>query len=395
MAITKRKDKDGNKFGSYRISVYKGQDENGKKLWHWETFDGNIKQARERETQIKHELKQGTYVPPGDTTVSEFIDKWLADHVKINKSPSTYRGWEQIGRCHLKPKLGRLKLTSLTGPIISLYYTERLKEGLSPRTVTHHREMLHTACQTAIEWGYLQRNPVDDSSRLHASQVEFDTYSPAEAELYLESVNKLEPEYFPYFIIAIHTGIRRSELLGLKWKDVDEGFKTITINRGYQRIKKETIIREPKTRKSRRIIPLTIAASESLKAHHARSKEALQAQGIAINGDMFVFCHLDTGIPFHPSSVSHAWSRIATKAGLKHIRLHDARHTLATILYREGVHPKIVQELLGHSDISTTTDIYTQSVPALQNEAIKKLDALFKSSYNKTVDGSGLPEVKK
>lgn len=378
MAIYRRKGKDKVPFGSYRISVYKGI-ENGKKIYHVETFDGRIQDARKRETEIKGDMLSGKYVKPSKLTLGEYLDKWLNDYSAINTAPSTHRVYKQQVNNHVKPAIGNLPLNAVTPAIMSDYYANRIKAGLSGQTVTHHRTMLHKAFKTAKQWGLLAVNPVDDSTPIKITKPEMQTYEAPEVSKYLEAAKKTD--YYALFHLGLHTGLSRSELLGLKWQDVSLDILNPTIKVVRSLHEKEGggyYLKEPKTASRRRLVVLTPASAVVLQAHYDYCKATREALEKKLTDDMFCFCHLDTGEPYRPGYISHLWGKIAKDAGLKHIRLHDSRHSHATILLEQGVHPKIVQERLGHSSIDVTMDIYSHVTQTMQASAAKRFDEVIK-----------------
>lgn len=386
MAIFRRKDKDGNGYGSYRISVYKGIDEKtGKKDYYWETFTGNIQQARERETKLKFEQQQGILAKPGKLTVGDFLDQWLNDYVVPNLSPTVIKNYRFIINNHMKPRLGKIVLTSLNRQKIDQYYSDILKTGLKAQTVRHHHTLLHKALESAIGWNLLNRNPAHGIKPPRVQKVEMLTYEPHEVVKFLDQAKTTE--YYAMFHLAFHEGLRRSELLGLRWKDVDLVFGTVSVNRAMHMMKgREIVYRQTKTTKSTRSIPFTPSSYGVIKDHYDKCKDILKQIGKNLTDDDLVFQHLDTGEPYRPDNLTKSWSRIAKIANLKHIRLHDARHTMATIMLKMGIHPKIVQERLGHSSIQITLDTYSHVTPTMQLQAAKSFDEAFNSTYNNKVE---------
>jgi integrase len=188
-------------------------------------------------------------------------------------------------------------------------------------------------------------------------------------------------EYYPLFFSYLFTGMRRSELLAVRWSDVDLMEMTISVSRSMQylnKVKEHVTFKEPKSNKSRRLVALTPANCSILREHKQKQVNLRIALELPkLSGDDLVFCHWD-GEPYLPDSISHAWMKLANKTGLKGVRLHDSRHTMATLLFKQGVHPKVVQERLGHSSISLTLDTYSHLVPGLQQAAAVKLDDILK-----------------
>ena len=188
--------------------------------------------------------------------------------------------------------------------------------------------------------------------------------------------------YYTLFYTALFTGMRRSELLALRWQDIDFIYSQIYVNRSIHRLKDGSyVFTQPKSERSRRTIALPPSAFLVLKKHReAKETEALLL-GKTIYDDSLVFCNLEQ--PIRPDTITRAWPMLAAKAGVKVIRLHDARHTHASLMLKQGIHPKIVQERLGHSTISTTLDTYSHVAPGLQEVAAKSFDDLLNKHSEK------------
>jgi integrase len=193
-----------------------------------------------------------------------------------------------------------------------------------------------------------------------------------DVEGFLSSIK--DTEYYPMFFTLLHTGMRRSEVLALRWKDIDLIFGQISISRGLHQLTDRSIIfKPPKSKMSRRTIAMTPANIKVITGYHLHREEQHKLLGMdKITDNDMVFSHID-GKPMLPNSVSHAWARLSSEYG-NPIRLHDARHTHASILLQLGVHPKVVQERLGHANIGITLDIYSHIRPGMQEDAAKLFD---------------------
>ncbi|MFC1944224.1 site-specific integrase, partial [Chloroflexota bacterium] len=179
-----------------------------------------------------------------------------------------------------------------------------------------------------------------------------------------------------YYHTLLLTGLRRGELLALKWKEVDLELACTYVSHSLHRLDDGTIIiKEPKTSRSRRPVNLPLSLVTLLRQHRADQGVQRLLLGTSLTEDDFVFSHVD-GSPLNPNTVTHTFAKAAERAGMPHLRLHDLRHIHATMLLKAGVHPRIVQERLGHSSIATTLDIYSHTVPGLQKAAAERLDAL-------------------
>ena len=365
--ITKR----GKNTYSIKISLGKDPD-TGKYRQRWVTVNGSKKDAEKRLSELLHQLDTGAYVPPGKTTVADYLTKWLSDYARASLTPRSYDRYESIIRVHLLPALGNIPLTQLRVSHIQAHYTAILNTGLSPRTVRYHHTVLHKALVTAIKWGLVSRNVADgvDVPKVRAGDMQ--VWNEAELNTFLEAAK--DTQYHALFYTALFTGMRRSELLALRWQDIDFIYGQIYVNRSMHHLKDGSyIFTTPKTVKSRRTIALPPSAFLVLQDYRSQKETEAKMLDVEIKDIDLVFCNLD-GTPWRPNTISRAWSMLAARAGVKVIRLHDARHTHASLLLKQGIHPKVVQERLGHSTISITLDTYSHVAPGLQEAAAKRFD---------------------
>lgn len=366
---------------SYSLAISLGRDPNtGKYKYQWTTVRGTKKDAEKKLAELLHQLDNGTFIKPGRTTLAEYLERWLRDYVWHNLAPRTGEGYEHIIRRHLNPALGSITLTQLKPEHIQRYYSEKLCGGLSAQTVRHHHTTLHKALQTAVEWGLLSRNSADAVSPPRVQRAEMQTWSEDDITCFLEAAT--DSPYYALFYTALFTGMRRSELLALRWQDVDFILSQVYVSRSLHVLKgSKVVFRSPKTAKGRRSIALPPSSVLLLKEHHESQKLERAMLGIPLTDDDLVFAHFD-GKPLLPNTVTHAWIKLVRHVGLKPIRLHDARHSHASLMLRQGTHPKIVQERLGHASIQITLDTYSHVAPGLQEAAATRFDEAFTVKYN-------------
>ena len=366
--------------GSYTIVLNLGIDPtNGKRKQQWLSVKGTKKEAEKRLSELLHQLDTGTFMRPSKTTLAEYLERWLKDYAWPNLSPRTAEGYEHIIRRHLIPALGNMTLTQLKPEHFQRYYSEKLtagrcdgKGGLSPKTVRHHHVTLHDALQSAVKLGLLSRNPADAVSPPRAQRSEMHTWDEDDIHRFLDAAK--DTPYYALFYTALYTGMRRSELLALRWQDVDFILSQIYISRSLHHLRDGKIVfRAPKTAKGRRTVALPPSATLLLKEEWERQKLERAMLGIGLSDDDLVFSHLD-GKALLPDTVTHAWIKLVRRTGLKSIRLHDARHSHASLMLKQGVHPKIVQERLGHTSIQITLDTYSHVAPGLQEAAAIRFD---------------------
>jgi integrase len=372
---------------SYSIVISLGKDpDTGKYRYQWVSVKGTKKDAEKRLSELLHQLDTGAFVNPGRTTLAEYLQRWLQEYAKPNLSPRGFERYESLARVHLIPRLGNIPLVQLTSEQLQKHYTLKASEGLSPRSIRYHHVVLHKALETAVKWGLLARNVSDGVDVPHARQTEMRTWDEYEVTRFLEAAR--DTRYYALFHTALFTGMRRSELLALQWRDID--LHQISVNRSLHQLRDGSyVFTQPKSVKSRRTIALSPSSVLTLSEHKEEQAGIRAMLGLPMRDDDLVFATHD-GKPLRPNTVSRAWRALAAHAGLKVIRLHDARHTHASLMLKQGVHPKIVQERLGHSSIQVTLDTYSHVAPGLQEAAAESFDRLVSPRYNGVCEKEGV-----
>jgi integrase len=374
---------------SYTIVLNLGIDPStGKRRQQWVSVRGTKKDAEKRLADLLHQVDIGIFTKPGKTTLAEFLKRWLREYAQPNLSPRTVEGYESIVRQHLAPNLGNIPLTQIKPEHLQRYYSEMLSGGrcdgggsLNPVTVRQHHMVLHRALHIAVKWGLISRNPADAIDLPHCQRPEMHVMNEDNIKAFLEAA-KSTP-YYVLFYMALFTGMRRSELLALRWCDVDLILGQISVNRSLHHLRdKSLVFRTPKTAKGRRTIALPPSAILVLKEHKEQQEQIRLMLGTLLVDDDLVFSQSD-GRPLLPDTVSHAWAKLAQRNGLKGIRLHDARHSHASLMLKQGIHPKIVQERLGHASIQVTLDTYSHVAPGLQQAAAARFDEAFATTSKK------------
>jgi len=367
---------------SYSIAVSLGRDATtGKYKQQWFSVKGTKKDAEKRLAEILHQLDNGTFMKPSKTTLGEYLEMWLRDYVWPNLAPRTAEGYESIIHRHVAPALGNIPLTQLKPDHLQRYYSAKLSGGrydgkgaLSQTTVSHHHTCIHRALKMAFKWGLISRNPADAITPPRPQRSDMHTMNEDDLHTFLEAAQKTP--YSVLFYQALFTGMRRSELLALRWCDVDLLLCQVYITRTLHHLRTgEVVFGAPKTAKGRRMVSLSPSAAMLLKEHKDKQAAQRAILGIPLKDDDLVFSDIE-GKPLLPDTVSHVWAKLVKRIGLEGIRLHDARHTHASIMLKQGVHPKVVQERLGHATISTTLDLYSHVTPGLQRAAAEGFDKM-------------------
>jgi len=363
----------------------------GRRKQKSQTVKGTKRDAQSALREVLLSIEQGSYVKPNKITLAEWLRQWFKDYASINTTDRTQESYSSIVERHLIPSLGKVILTDLQAQHIQSYYAEKLnkgradgKGGLSARSVVYHHRILSKALDYAVKMGVVVRNVANVVQPPRVQRVTMSTLSPEEVTRFLDAAR--ETDYYVYFSALLYTGLRRGEMLALRWRNLDLDNTALTVvETAYKLGNGDYIIKEPKTAQSRRTVTLPSSLVELFKVYRA-DQELLRIQlGVSLNADDFVFIRSD-GSPINPSAVTLAFKRILRQAGLRRIRLHDLRHTHATLMLTAGVHPKVVSERLGHANIGITLDIYSHVLPGLQEAAAEKFDRIFEVDDNENSD---------
>jgi integrase len=338
------------------------------------------KEVQEKLKVALREQQQGTLVTAPRQTLAQFLTDWLENSQRQSVRPRTYERYEELVRLHIAPALGRYELQKLSAQHLQAFYAKKAEEGLSATTINHFHNVLHKALDTAVKWNLVARNVCDLVSPPRRKRYEVHPLTLEQVHKLLAVVEGHEMEAL--FRLALATGLRRGELMGLKWQDINLDAGVLQVRRILSRVPskmpgKGYVEAETKTQKSRRSVVIAPFALEALKQHRERQREAEITAGPLWQDHDFVFC-TSIGTHLNPTrDVLDQLKVLLKKAGLPDIRFHDLRHSAATLLLSVGVHPKVVQEILGHSQISITMDVYSHVLPGMQQEAMSRLnDAL-------------------
>jgi integrase len=360
--------------GRYAVVVELDRDPvTGKRRQRWHGGHRTRKQAESALTAILGRIQRGEYVETTTQTLGEYLTAWLsASRSRIR--PSTWESYDRNVRVHVTPTLGGRRLQALTPADLNALYAQLLTNGkqtgkggaLSPRTVRYVHTIVRRALKDAVRQGAVTRNVADladPPSHSQAKPSEMQTWTPDQTRRYLTHVE--HDRLTALWRLACTTGMRRGELLGLKWGDVDLANGRVSIRRALIQVKYEIAWSEPKTTASRRQVSIDPATIAALSQHQAAQDVECAMWGDAYHSDGLVFCHED-GQPIYPELLTAWFTRHAKAAGLPTIRLHDLRHTHATHLLQLGVHPKVVADRLGHGDPALTLRVYSHVIPAVQ-----------------------------
>ena len=355
---------------SWQITLDIGSGPDGKRRRAYETVHGTKKDAQRRLHELIVSLEKGVYTPPGRLTLAEHLNNWLEGYVKTNCSLRTQDGYESIVRNHLIPALGHVQLKQLHPQLVQGYYGKAC-ERLSARTVAKHHRLLSQALKYAVRQGYLSRNPCDLVDPPAWKGKVMRTLTPTEVEVLLKIAE--DNYYYPAIYTAVSTGIRQAELLGLRWRDIDLDFLSISVSQVLYKRRGICQFKEPKTAHSRRRVAMTPKLALFLREYRGEREWLYQQLGKPLTLDDVVFASPE-GKPLDPGMLSHAFARIAKQAGLNGVRFHDLRHTFASLMFLRGAKPKVISEALGHSSVAFTMDVYSHIIEGMQSDAMALLD---------------------
>jgi integrase len=328
------------------------------------------KAALAEERRVMATVQDGRYVRPARGTVGDYLtETWLPTKRRAIRE-TTALGYEKVIRTRIVPLIGNVQLTALDAVTLESLYAQLLTDGgkggrpLSPKTVANAAGVLSIALGDAVRLKLLPYNVASDAKLPRRKRREMTAWTESEASVFLVSVS--DDRLFPLWRLALATGMRRGELCGLRWSDVDakEGAITIASTRV---VADRVIVGEPKTAAGSRVLALDAETMRALQAWRRTQVEERLAAGEAWENQGLVFVD-ELGRPPHPESMTRWWRDAVARAGVPAIRLHDARHTAATVLLRAGVPVKVVSQRLGHADVAVTMRIY-QHVTAQDDQA--------------------------
>jgi integrase len=362
--------------GRYEATVSLGW-RNGKR--HRKSIYGRTR--REVADKLAAALKaqhDGLAFAPETHKVGSYFDDWL-EYVKPTVRPSTWHRYEVNVRVHIKPALGHVRLARLSPQHLTRFYSERQASGLAPRTVLQLHRLIHAALKQAVRWDLVARNVAGLVDPPRAPRLDVQTYTAEEVRTLLAAA--AGDQFEALYVLAVTTGMRQGELLGLRWRDVNLDTNVLQVRFALQRMPDKTLqLVEPKTNSSRRKVHLSVVAADALRRHKVRQASERLRLGARWEDHDFVFPN-HTGRPMCGVSLLHThYLPMLWRAGLPRRRFHDLRHTAATLLLEANVNTKVVSELLGHTHVSTTMDIYQHVTPTMQHQAAGVFDDLFSDS---------------
>jgi len=330
-------------------------------------------EVRKRLGAAIHARESGTLADSRGILLGDYLDQWLTDVVRPNVRPWTHKGYEVHVRLHIKPALGRIPLEKLQPVHVQQLINERSRTGLKPKSVRYVLGTLRASLNQAVRWGLISRNPATLVDGPRVEQYEINPLSPDEARAFLASVkgDRLEALYS----VALTMGLRQGEALGLRWQDVDLDMGYVRVTKQLQRIDGTLQLVEPKTKRSRRTLALPSSIRTALVQHRDGQRDERTAAGERWIDTGLVFTTTE-GKGLDGTAITKQFHSKLEQAGLPQRRFHDLRHSCATLLLVQGVSPRVVMDLLGHSQIGLTMNTYSHVIPDLRRDAAQRMEDL-------------------
>ena len=364
-SITRRKD--GRYQGAITLENHK------RKYFYGETR----KEVQDKVNTALYQQKQGTLATGPQQTLKVHLERWLEQVCKLTMRPNTYKTYRSVVHRHLIPALGHIKLQKLTMGDLQAFYAEKRRK-LKPASLAIINTALGDALEDALKQGMVARNVAKLVDLPHAERYEGQILTIEQARQLLAVARGSRLDVL--LLVAVTTGLRRGELVALSWDDVDleKGILLVRHNltwvhgMGY-------VVGEPKSKAGRRKIALSRVVVEMLKEHKMRQEQARLKMGKKWQGYGMIFCNVYGGY-FNPGRVWYLFKELLKRAGLPDVRFHDLRHGAATVLLAAKMDLKAVSELLGHSSVAITVDIYQGVLPEQQQEIVDKMNDLYGGS---------------
>ena len=358
------------------IRIFFGRDTTGKRRYFNKTIRGTKKDAQKYLNAALREKDLGIFVEPAAMPVNEYLDKWLKTAAKPRLALTTFDNYEFLLQRHIRPTIGQRKLSDVKPLDVQRIYQTMQTNGLSARTVRYTHSVLSSAFKQAVKWDLLSRNPCEAVELPRIARNEMQAFSPEQAQKFLEAAK--EDKHGIIFAFALATGMRPEEYLALKWSDIDLHKGTATVQRTLiWRKGGGWYFGEPKTKQSRRTMPLPASLIRDLTIHKRKQTEHRFKLGAAYQNNELVFT-TELGTPlYHRNLFQRHFKKLLEKAELPtSFRLYDLRHSCATLLLAAGENPKVVSERLGHASIVLTLDTYSHVLPDMQKAASDKLETM-------------------
>jgi integrase len=358
---------------SWRIKVYLGRSADGRKRYLERTVHGSRREAERDLSRLVVEVDEGRHAAAAPMTFGELLDRWL-EVKRASVAPRTIESYEWVAGKYLRPRLGDRKLAALRTFELDTLYAELHASGLSARTVRICHTVVRQALEQARRWGLIARSPANDATPPRHVRREVTPPTVDEVVRILDAAHDEDPSFGAYLWVKSATGCRRGEVCALRWNDVDLDRAELFVRRAITQVGRDLLEGDTKTHQSRRVA-LDDATVALLRQHRLRQREQALALGTRLAAGALLFATVDGG-PWRPDVCTNRFGRLRARLGLDHVRLHDLRHFVATMLIDGGIPIPTVSTRLGHSENSTTLNLYTHAIPATDQAAAAYLGTL-------------------
>lgn len=358
----------------WSVVIDAGRDVDGKRIRKWHSGYATKREAETARVEILSSMQRGEYVPPSKVTVDEWLTQWLDGRTNLAE---TSRGGYEADVKRISKGLGHIRLRDLSTAQISAYW-KQLSDSYAPKTVRNTQGTLHKALADAVRQGVLTKNAAIHAELPRAEHVERETWTADELATFLDHARS--HRLYPAWHLMCSTGMRQSELLGVRWPNLDLDTGRLAVVDTVVPVRNKPTLRlgETKSRRSRRVIALDSRTVTILREHRKRQNEERLRAGEAWENLDLVFTD-ELGDIYSPDTFTRTTKRLAEEAGVPVLGPHDAaRHTWATLALSSGVHPKVVQERLGHSSIAITLDRYSHVIEGMDREAAETVAGLIR-----------------
>jgi integrase len=373
--------------GRWAIVIDVRDHQTGKRKRRWHSFTGTKRQAQVECARLITEREGGAYIDPTRVTVAAFLQRWLG-HMATQVSPRSHENYGAVINTNIVPLVGNVVLSKLRPDAIAAMYMTALESGrrkgggLSARSVCMMHRVLSQAMKQAVKWQLLAQNPCDAVSPPRVERRQMIVLDADGTAAVIEAARS-KALFMPILLGAL-CGLRRGELAALRWRNIDLEAGQISVVASLEQTNSGVRLKPPKSGRAR-TVALPSLAIEELRRHRLKQAEELLRVGTRQSEETHV-CLQPNYQPWAPRNLSSAFIKFIKASGLRRVRLHDLRHSHATHLLMANVHPKIVQERLGHANIATTMDLYTHVMPGMQDEAVSRVDATLRVALNKRRD---------
>ncbi len=360
--------------GKVRWDVYFDlpREDDGKRRQRKRVFTTR-REAQEFLTTQRAEIAKGVAVDRSEQTIADLMNFWLDTYARHNVSPKTFQGYSDTIKNHIIPVLGRVEVQKLTPAMLQSFYSSKLAAGCGPRTVRLVHLHLDQALTQAMTMGLVARNVSDVVTAPRARPRDMDTWTAEQARAFLRAAHS--SAHGPIWVVALATGMRRGELLGLRWRDVDFERGTLSVRQTVGLLRGVSEFKKPKTKSSVRDIPVQPEVLDALRAHKIAQNEQRLAKGSLWHDYGLVFTS-EVGTPIHGDNLRRDYDRLVTRAGVPRIRIHDLRHSHVTLAIAAGANIKAVSQRVGHSNVHITLGTYAHVMPSQHVEVSDKVGAV-------------------